>query len=191
MATLGVVVVAIALVALIAAGAFDPRPLGPLAGSAQPGPLSLLGRSEMITSQLPPWSAGPASYSLRLTAAHAAGETDSGYGLTLGNKLDALVVAVSPLGYVAVWQTADGGEPHYLLPWQPWPHVRAGAAPNEIGLDVDNSGRHVTARVNRELLWQGEVALPPGGVALWLGSFGGPVTVEFQTLDWFARLEEG
>ena len=49
---------------------------------------------------------------------------------------------------------ADGGEPHYLLPWQPWPHVRAGAAPNEIGLDVDNSGRHVTARINRELLWQ-------------------------------------
>ncbi len=43
----------------------------------------------------------------------------------------------------------------------------------------------VTARINGELLWQGEVEQMYPGALLWLGSFGGPVTVDFQTLDWF------
>ena len=201
-------VVAVTLLALIASGAFDPHPLGSLARRDRPGPLTLSGRGEMLASQPLPWPAPPARYSVRLTAAHATGETDSAYGLALGDDAT-LTVAVSPLGQAAVWQTVTGeDEPLTLLPWQPFPHVRAacsagwqpalqgeqtaGCQPalqgNEIWLDVKNEdGRtRVTARINRELLWEGEVAAPGDGVALWLASFGGAVTVDFQTLDWYA-----
>jgi hypothetical protein len=181
-------IVAVALIALIAGGAFDPRPLGPLTGSTTPGLLSLAGRGETLSPQSAPFAAAPSRFSLRLSAAHAGGEADSGYGLALGDKRAALVVAVSPLGEAAVWQTIAGeDEPRYRMPWQPWPHVRPGIASNEIWLDArDEDGvTRVTARINRELLWEGEVEWVYPGAALWLGSFGGPVTVDFQTLDWF------
>jgi len=180
------------LITLIAGGAFDPRPAGPLVRSVQPGPLSLDGRGEMAAAQSLPWTAPPTHFSVRLTAAHVAGETDSAYGLALGDGAT-LTAAVSPLGEAAVWETpGEGGAPVYRLPWQPWPHVRRGAAANELWLDVAREGdqAHVTVRVNRELLWQGDVALADAGVALWLRSFGGQVTVDFQTLDWFAQTEE-
>jgi hypothetical protein len=145
-------------------------------------------RGEKLIKQSAPFGGQPRCYSVRLTAAYAGGETDSGYGLAVGNNEAALVVAVSPLGEAAVWQTVAGeDEPRYLLPWQPWPHVQQGIAPNEIWLDVaeDDDLMRVTARINRELLWEGEVERLYSGAALWLGSFGGPVTVDFQTLDWF------
>ena len=190
---LALLVFAAMFIALIARGLFDPRPCGPLASSTTPGPLALAERGEKLIKQSAPFGGQLRCYSGRLTAAYAGGETDSGYGLAVGNKEAVLVVAVSPLGDATVWQTVAGEhEPRYLLPWQPWPHVRQGIASNEIWLDVeeDDDGARVTARINRELLWQGEVERLYPGAALWLGSFGGPVTVDFQTLDWFAVTEE-
>lgn len=196
LAALALAVVAVALIALIAGGAFDPRPLGPAAGGTYPGPLSLDGRGEMVAWQSLPWSSPRARYAVRLTAAYAAGETDSAYGLALGDGAT-LTAAVSPLGEAAVWETpAPGAAPVYHVPWQPWPHVRRGAAANELWLDVvrnvarDGDRARVTVRINRELLWQGDVELADAGVALWLGSFGGPVTVDFQALNWFGATEE-
>ena len=186
-------VVAVAFVALIARGAYDPRPCGDLMHRDQPGPLALARRGETFQRQKAPLGGEPRCYTLRLSAAHAGGETDSGYGLALGDKRAALVVAVSPLGQAAMWQTVAGDdEPRYLLPWQPWPHVHTGTAPNEIWLDIrpGTESTGVTVRINRELLWQGVIDPPHYGEALWLGSFGGPVTVDFQTLDWFAPAEE-
>lgn len=185
---MGLLAVAAALIALVAGGAFDPRPCGSLAHSDMPGRLALSGRGEVLERQRQPFAGTPWCYALRLSAAHATGEMDSGYGLALGDKTAAFVVAVSPLGEAAVWQTTAGeDEPRYLMPWQPWPHVRPGIAANEIWLDVrdDDGVTRVTARINRELLWEGEVETMYPGVALWLGSFGGSVTVDFQTLDWF------
>ena len=190
---LALLVFAAMFIALIARGLFDPRPCGPLASSTTPGPLALAERGEKLIKQSAPFGGQLRCYSGRLTAAYAGGETDSGYGLAVGNKEAVLVVAVSPLGDATVWQTVAGeDEPRYLLPWQPWPHVRQGIASNEIWLDVeeDDDGARVTARINRELLWQGEGERLYPGAALWLGSFGGPVTVDFQTLDWFAVTEE-
>lgn len=186
LAAVTLVVGGAALVLLIALGAFDPRPLGPPAGSDRPGPLSLAVRGEMLRPQPWPFAATPARRSIHLTAAYVAGEADSGYGLALGEQ-GALTVAVSPLGEVAVWEATAGAAPRYWLPWQPWPHVRPGAATNELWLDVDTTGgpTRVTAWINRERLWQGEVAPLSGTVALWLGSFGGPVTVDFAALAWY------
>lgn len=182
--------VAAGFVALVVRGTFDPRPCGSaaLVDSAQLGSLALAGRGETFEQQPFPFAGTPSCYAVRLTAAHITGEMDSGYGLAIGDRSAALVVAVSPLGESAVWQTiADEGEPRYLLPWQPWPHVRPGDVPNEIWLDVRRDGERtlVTARLNRELLWKGKVEALYPDAALWLGSFGGPVTVDFQTLDWY------
>ena len=192
LATALLLVVAATLIALIVAGGFDPRPAGSPVQRTSPGPLALESGGEMLARQPLPWPSPPTRYSVRLTAAHAAGATDSAYGLALGDGVT-LTVAVSPLGEAAVWQTIAGDdEPRYLMPWQPWPHVRPGIAANEIWLDVrklDDMAR-VTARINRELLWEGEVEQMYPGVALWLGSFGSRVSVDFQTLDWFAVTEE-
>lgn len=187
LATALLFVIAATLIALIVAGVFDPQPSGPLVSRLGPGPLSLEGSGEMLAWQPLPWAAAPARHTVRLTAAHVAGEMDSAYGLALGEGVT-LTAAVSPLGEVAVWETAGTGTaPVYHVPWQPWPHVRRGAAANELWLDVARDGEQarVTVRINRELLWEGEVAAPGDEVAAWLASFGGGVTVDFQTLDWF------
>lgn len=182
-------IIAATLIALIAAGVFDPQPSGSLARRIAPGPLSLEGGGEMFAWQSSPWATAPARYAVRLTATHAAGEMDSAYGLALGEGA-MLTAAVSPLGEVAVWQTpGPGAAPVYHVPWQPWPHVRRGAAANELWLDVARDGdrARITVQVNRELLWEGEVAAPGDDVATWLAGFGDGVTVDFQTIDWYAE----
>lgn len=195
-ASIGLVAVAAGLIILIAAGLFDPKPFGPLVRIDQPVPLSLSGRGERTFPQSAPWTTGaqPDRFSIRLTATHAAGEMDSGYGLALGDGARRLVVAVSPLGYVAVWEGGDGeigrlGDWEIShVPWQTWPHARQGGDANEIWLDVARvDGRAaITAWINRELLWQGEVDQSASEVGLWLGSFGGSTTVDYRTLEWFA-----
>lgn len=185
-------VVLVALfVGLIIAGTFDPQPLGPLVQTDQPGRHELSGAGETFIPQPPPWSpdAPPERFSLRLNAALAGGETDSGYGAALvgGDEGARLVVAVSPLGYVTVREETNGQRADHL-PWQTWPHVRLNGEKNEIWLDVarQGDGATVTAWVNRERLWQGGLDWSPGGVELWLGSFGGPTAVDFRQLQWFA-----
>jgi hypothetical protein len=176
------------LILLIALGAFDPQPLGPLLRADQPGIYATAG--ETFVPQSPPWSSGkpPGRFSVRLTAANAAGELDSGYGLALGDDNRRLIVAVSPLGYIAIWEEASGGEPIYLQPWQTWPHVRTGQEANELWLDVETAGddSRIAVWLNRELLWRGELDRLSPEVGLWLGSFDGATTVDFQKLEWFA-----
>jgi hypothetical protein len=159
----------------------------------RPGALSSAAGDESAFPQSPPWPPGdaPDRFSIRLTAAHVDGETDIGYGLALGDGSRRLTVAVSPLGYVAIWEDGDAGGPVYHRPWQPWPHARRGAAPNEVWLDVaDVNGRaRIKAWVNRELLWQGEIDGPANEASPWLGSFGEPTTVDFQALEWFAETD--
>lgn len=185
--SLGLLGLAALVAVLIVAGAFDPRPLGPLLRSDTPGISSLPATGATTLPQSAPWATLPNRYSIRLRAAYVDGQVDIGYGLAQGDERGRLVVAVSPVGYVSVWEER-GGQTITYVPWQPWPHVRTGPAENEIWLDVATSGEHsqVTARVNRELLWQGEIGQRLPDVALWLGSFDGPALVEFRALEWFA-----
>lgn len=177
-------------IGLIATGIFDPKPYGPSLRAVSPGRFTVSGLAESVIPQPAPWltTATPARFSVRLTAALQDGETDSGYGLVLGDGQSELTVALSPLGYVAVWHDTNDGERVSLLPWQTWPHVRGAFEANEIQLDVENKdGRaQVTAWVNRERLWQGELDRSVGETALWSGSFGDPAVVDFRTLEWFA-----
>jgi len=175
------------VIGLIGAGAFDPLPGSPPAGTAAPGHRSLSGRGEALYPQ-PVASPLPEHYWLRLRANWQEGELDSGYGLRLGDESNGLTVAVSPLGYAAVWGTGPEGTVKFL-PWQTWPHVHTGQTVNEIWLEVaqQDDRAEVSAWVNRELLWRGDIASPAPGAALWLSSFGGPLTVDFRGLDWWGE----
>lgn len=187
----GLSIPAAVAVLLIAAGVFDPQPLGPLLQTDRPGPHALNHPGETLIPATAPWppDSPPARFSIRLKAAYRQGELDSGFGLALGSGSSRLVVALSPLGYVAVRQDAEDGQPVYPMPWQTWPHGRPGAAENELWLDVDQSdvGRtDVTAWLNRELLWRGELDKAPNDLSLWLSTYGAAVTVDFRSLEWFA-----
>lgn len=182
------VIVAGALILLIALGFFDPQPFGSILRTDQPGVYSTT--NEEMIPQSSPWPSDepPGQFSVRLTAANAGGELDSGYGLALEDDARRLVFAVSPLGTIAIWEEAAGGEPVYLMPWQTWPHARTEGQANEIWLDVASAGdkAEIAAWINRELLWRGQLALSSPAVGLWLGSFGAATTVDFQQLEWFA-----
>lgn len=183
---LGVLLLAVLVggVVLISAGVFDPPLNGtawrqrPLPSSAQTIPAG----GQLFTLLDEPLP--PTNYSLRLTAVHQSGDPDVGYGLVVGDEARSLAVLVSPLGYVTVrlGETA-------VVPWQPWPHVRRGAEPNEIWLNVggvEGDGR-ASVRLNRELLWSGEVGELAG--QLWLAgeSYG---KGETAVVGW-ERLETG
>lgn len=182
-------VFAAAAIALILAGAFDPKPYGSLISVEPARRQTLSDANEADTPLMAPWAAPPERFSIRLTAAHAAGDLDSGYGLTLGDDAGWLVVALSPLGYVTVREEQAGVGSVVHLPWQTWPHVRPGTAANEIWLDVENGdGRAaVTVWINRELLWQGAVGVAPRQIGLYQTTFGEPVTMDFSRVEWFAE----
>ncbi len=182
-------ILAATAVALIAFGAFDPRPFGPVVSTEQPGLQTVTGSGESVTPLAAPWPAFPDRLSIRLTAAHTTGESDSGYGLTLGDSDGQLLVALSPLGYVMVREERTGTGPVTYMPWQTWPHVQSGTATNEIWLDVDNRDDQaaVTVRINRELLWQGKIHVTPQQVGLYQTTFGGPAAVDFRQVEWFAE----
>jgi hypothetical protein len=118
-----------------------------------------------------------ASYSVRATAVHQSGELDMIYGLVLGSEMDYLAVAVSPLGYVSLWQ----GD-RMLLPLQPWPHVHPGSQPNEIGVDVKKD--QLTIRINREILWVGAVNMA-GSVGVMGQSWGEAAVIHFPSIQLF------
>jgi hypothetical protein len=189
-------------IGFISAGFFDPQPVGSLAAE-----IPLTAQSVPALGQSLTWLNHPLSdggYSLHLTAAHQSGETDISYGLALGNEEAALVIAVSPLGYIAIHQrhvpislaqdnldNMIANNPNLattvpfsltdLLPFQRWPHTNPGQAANEIWLD--KQGDTITIRLNRELLWQGSFPLSPAArPGLWLASFNDQTTVEFQLL---------
>lgn len=178
------------VLALIAAGTWDPRPAGHQTASIAPGHRTTGGSGAvewLADPALPPPSAVPAT--IRLQAAFDKGEADSSYGLVWGDGSSAILIAVSPLGYAAVWEQGAPGEPAlFHVPWQPWPHVRPEREANELWLDLVPAGNRlsVTARVNREILWEGSVPAPGTPQAgLWLGSWGGRATVDFRELAFY------
>lgn len=170
-------------------GVFEPQPWGDRVAGIQPGLFALTANSERMIPLSPPAELDDAGlrYSIRLQAALAEGEPDSGYGLRLGDADRAITLAVSPLGYVGLWETSGDKEPVYILPWQTWPHVREGTAINEIQVDVDPGprGTIVSARINHEQLWRGQLGSISPEARLWLAGYGGPATVDFQSVEWF------
>jgi hypothetical protein len=200
-AAVGLLLTAVLGIGLISAEVFDPKPFGQLQEEVTPGERALAaGKRQLdwLDMALP-----PEPFSLRLTAAHAGGERDIGYGIALGGAEANVVVAVSPLGYVAIWEQVDG-ESVVQMPWQTWPHVhrdgghvpgtsevpgasssqmRGEGEPNELQLDVSEG--QLSVRINRELLWEGEWRESASGVGLYLESFGEATRVDFRQLELF------
>lgn len=171
-------VATVAAISLISTGLFDPQPLGEQVSRQTLSPRTVAAGETGLFWTDTPLPETPAS--LRLDAEGGTKAT-AGYGLAVGNPEEYLGAAVSSAGYVALWQQA-GSERNYLLPWQPWPHVRPDAS-NEMQIDVD--GEQITIRVNRELLWQGESQLHGRQVALLGQGFADEATIFFQTLTRF------
>lgn len=179
-----IVLATLLLIGLIASGRLDPQPIGQPQAS-----LILSGQSVAAGQEQASWldEVVPTTHcSLKLTAAYKSGEQDIGYGLLVGQPEAYLGVAVSPLGYLTIWQ-GTGGEGEAaevrILPWQTWPHIRQGTGRNEIWLNI--AGDDVTIRLNGELLWQGTVAFAGQQTGLWLESFGQAAVVDFQRLEIF------
>lgn len=172
---------------LILSGVFDPKPLGELVLERPLFPQIIAPQAPQLNWLEQPIPAG--SYTIRLTVAQEESPgTDIGYGLVLGSDDAHVAVAVSPLGMLSVWQT-NGAETEIILPWQTWPHVARNQEPNEIWLDVEDSGEvangRLTIRINREFLWEGEIEPVSGRIGLLGESFGETAVVDFQTLQIF------
>jgi hypothetical protein len=176
------VITAVIVIAVILSGWFDPRPIGKRHHSWETAVVNLPPESAEIV-----WLAGtlPAPpFTVQLTAVPRGDITDSGYGLVLGRRDDFLVVAVSPLGYAAVWRVADGVE-NELRPWQTWPRV--GPAANELWLDV--TADTIIIRLNQELYWQTARQIAPRQIGLYRANFSSEqwATVEFNEILLFAN----
>lgn len=166
----------IIVIGLILSGWFDPHPYGELAWERQLSAITVPARGEQVV-----WigEGGEGDYSVRLTAVFANGNPDSRYGLLL----DDLRITISPTGYATIEQ---GGQ--VLVPYAPFTHVRRDSV-NEIWVDVgvDNMAlRPVTVRLNRELFWQGDVALSAAGMGIVAENFGDDeAVIDFQMLSFF------
>lgn len=171
---------ALLLVGAIALGLFDPLPTGDPSWSGVPVTASLKRTPAILWQEAPlPSEHGH----LRLPLTLVAGDPDLGAGLVLGGREAWLGVAVSPLGYVRVWEdTPEGVVEH--LPWQPWPHVQPGMAPNNV--DVSYKGQRVEVFLNRERLWAGDLPVEATSVGFWGVAYGGPATVRLGPLQLFA-----
>ncbi len=177
-----------AAVVMIAAGLFDPRPIGTLRWTETDLRFAIPAASQhadWLAHDLP-----PGSLSLRLNASLSSGEHDIGYGIILGNEEQVFVVSVSPLGYASIWQDKEaleelGTGSAQIMPWQTWPHIASGTDTNEIWIDIDSTG--IQVRVNRELLWRGSVTGQWQQAGVWSESFGGPAVVNIQRVELFSQ----
>jgi hypothetical protein len=174
---------------LIAGGVFDPAPLGSQLWTRELSQMSVPRNSREIRwldEELP-----HSPMTIRMSGARQSGEEDIGYGLVLGDETAYLAVAVSPLGYLAIWQAAEQEaetNDSYLLNWQTWPHVHTADESNEIWLDI--SGDQVGVRINRERLWEGDISALAGNIGLLGESFGETAVIDFETVELFSGASE-
>ncbi len=177
---------AVLFIGLIASGMLDPAAVGRQLWHLEERQIRLSSQSRSIEWQEAAVPDSP--HTIRMTAALNEGEKDIGYGLALGDEDAYLAVAVSPLGYLAVWETEVAGEnskDSYLLPWQTWPHVQMANSANEIWLDI--VGSDVTVYVNREWLWEGKTTDGTSTIGLLGESFAETAVIDFKSITLFAK----
>ena len=167
-------ITAVSLIILVASGMFDPQPIGFVVWHEEQHPMTVPAQTQQIEWLYQPVPAG--SFSVRLTAVYQQGAMDSAYGLILGDTTQNLLVAVSPLGYATIQKNGSA-----LFPWQPWPHVRTQNTPNEIWLDWADD--QLSIRLNRELLWSGDVEIPEGDLGLYGESFAETAVFNFESIE--------
>ena len=165
---------------------FDPEPAGQVVWQSDSVELrAYAGSTETLWYSTPL----PADrFALELRARHESGDRDAAFGLILGQEDGEVVVAVSPLGYVAIWKqnalhSLESAE--FLLPWQTWPHVNPDDQENEF--QIDAHGDEITVRLNHEQLWVGSGFSPIDRAGLIVKSFGTGTEVGFGEAVLFAQ----
>lgn len=173
---------------LIAGGVFDPRVIGEEAATISPGAVAI-GAEETSSTwalELPP---NASDFALIMNSRFVSGTVDSAAGVTVGLPTLSFSVAVSPAGYVGIWEQS-GQAIDFLLPWQTWPHVQ----PENNEIWVESREGRWTVRVNRELLWEGtshSVCAAGGSSAgYYLQSWGEPAEFEIRDLALWLDSEE-
>ncbi|MCP5097142.1 MAG: hypothetical protein GY943_16455 [Chloroflexi bacterium] len=183
---------------LIGTGVFDPKPIGTLQQSITPGKVQIDAGATVV--QWLDLSVDVGAGSVRGTAVYQSGEKDIVYGVVIGKSMHYVQVVVSQVGYVAVEEVMNNQQstinnqqltnpqsallsPHSLLPYQLWTHVQMGGVPNEIWVDWEDG--QLTVRINRELLWVGEVEIDPVEIGIVGGSFGETAVIDFQLIELF------
>ena len=179
-------VTAVTLLILILSGTFDPKPIGQPVWTAEPRQITVPANESKIVWLRP---LPPTNFSVRLTAVHQSGSPDSAIGLILGSDRQNTRITISPLGYAAVIPSP----PHPLPsspppPPAPSPHVRNGTYPNEIWVDVTND--LMTVRVNRELLWSGNIGELKGELGVWGESFGDTAVYQLPQIVVYEELRD-
>ena len=174
---------------LISSGMFDPKPIGTLQRSATPGTFQMdAGSNSVQWFDLSVNEAG----SVRGTAVYHSGEKDIVYGIAVGKPTHYVQVVISPVGYVAIEKVINtqhaARSTQHLLPYQPWPHVLIGNVPNEIWVDWEDG--QLTVRINRELLWMGDIEIDPVDIGIVGESYGKTAVVDFQTIELFQRTKK-
>lgn len=171
--------ITLVIIILISSGVFDPTPLGPSFEREDLQPMIVEPLSRQVR-----WIRNdiPSPFTARMTAVLGSGEYDSAYGLVLGDEEGTFSVAVSPLGYLAVWETTSSDS--YYLKWQTWPHVHKNHEINEIWLDIE--GDRAQVRINRERLWEGDIEVQGRNIGILGESFGEEVEIEFESIELFA-----
>ncbi|MFN2136843.1 MAG: hypothetical protein ACK2UK_12865 [Candidatus Promineifilaceae bacterium] len=181
-AAAAVLIVFLAVLFYIAGAMADPSPGGTLVAHQEFGLLPVAAGS--TATLLMEDALVPTDGQILLTARYYEGELDSGYGLLLQGQIDSLAIAVSPLGYAAVWRQAGNEIPEpgaYVLPWQTWPHVHHGEDSNQILLTF--IGPRIEARINNELFWEGNFPTYSHRTGIIALSSGLETTIDFQALD--------
>jgi hypothetical protein len=170
------------IITLIATGTFDPQPLGSQQSTITAQTVNLLAESELREpiSFSGPFPAPP--FSLKMTVTAQPGTPDSLHGLLLAPNL---LVALSPLGELAIWEHPGEvvEEGTAVFPRQPWPHVRPAGWENEIWIDCGIG--ETAVRINGELAWTGEPLSGPPEIFYWGRSFGGAGQLEFGEIRLF------
>ena len=151
------------MVLLVMSGMFDPKPIGTLAETLQPGAVS--GQRWLTTV--------PDTFAARMMIDSA--EIES--AILYGTPDEHIAIAIGTDGYLALWQASPAGV-EYLYPWQTWVHVRSDS--NEIWIDMQPE--KWTIRVNREVFYEGEPLVAVSGRELGVM---GDVSAEISSLQIF------
>jgi hypothetical protein len=128
---------------------------------------------------------GPAGdFTLEMAAAQTEGEIGARYGLVFGwrGPSEYNVVWLNGNGYAEAFARA-GPQRAEAFPFQQWPHILYGNAPNRVRVEV--RGARVTARLNDELLAEFDAGAP-GRLGL-IARSTGPGRVVFSWIKVWAK----
>ena len=196
----------LALAAVLALGAADPRPVGSLAWESnfippeqdnwqlvleEPGS-AVFGASgltfDLAESDSPVFAWRPATggaYTFAATGAQLAGTPGALYGIAFGYiaEDDYAAVLINNNGFVSAYRQ-NREEQTFWLPLQQWPHVLLEDEKNELRVDVERDA--TTIRINSEVLLTIPIATS-GGVGVFAIPRASGQVIQFSSAQFWSE----